>query len=655
MLAKSIKSQVILVLIVQIGALLAIVVSTLYLLNLRQHDYLILNLTGQLRVISQTMANQSSHYASSAPRDYASYDRDLGLYNADLQMQIKSFDRIIQSLKDRTIKAELISNPFITDTANNKPEVASFVNPDEVIHCTWNKESRNQLAITVDVWQKFYQGLMQALGPDKKAPRLEYAAQYIVKNEQALSFNTNKLSSAFRSMMEYKLNQINILNQSSIIILIIISATIIFILYQRIFRPIERTVAGFNRVAHGDLKYQIPVEGTDEIGVMSSTFNRLTQRLSSLFQLTDRINQATNLDETLRYVYEEFPAFLPIDWVGIIRTSRNFDSYQLERCYTRHENNINQREQFNYYGSVFEQTIMSGEPFCSCITQARDIAWQDDHFIQSLQKDHLKSFFFMPLLSNKLETVVLVFASQTIGSYTQEHLEFLTNIASQIGHSFEKTIGMESLVISAVKGLAKLAESRDPETGDHLYRMSRYSALVAEELGKSVKYQHMIDSIYVRNVFRFAPMHDIGKVGISDDILLKPGRLDDAEMKLMRRHPIVGGEVLRRCEQQMNAVGHSVFKTGIEIAESHHEKFDGSGYPNGLSGNDIPLSARIVAIADVFDALTSKRPYKEAWPIDKAVNLLHDENGKHFDPDVVAAFDRAMPRILDIYEKHKHV
>ena len=133
------------------------------------------------------------------------------------------------------------------------------------------------------------------------------------------------------------------------------------------------------------------------------------------------------------------------------------------------------------------------------------------------------------------------------------------------------------------------------------------------------------------------------------------GKLDDDEFRTMQHHTTIGGDVLRRCEQQMNAVGRSIFQIGIEIAEGHHEKYDGNGYPARLSGEDIPLSARIVAVADVFDALTSKRPYKEAWPVEKALDYLNAEAGKHFDPDVILAFKQALSRIMLIYQEHKHI
>jgi HD-GYP domain-containing protein (c-di-GMP phosphodiesterase class II) len=179
--------------------------------------------------------------------------------------------------------------------------------------------------------------------------------------------------------------------------------------------------------------------------------------------------------------------------------------------------------------------------------------------------------------------------------------------------------------------------------------------MLGSELLQDPRIGTTITPRYVEDLRRFAPMHDIGKVGIADSILLKPGRLTDDERTEMQRHPLIGADVLRRCEAQMQARGRTVFEVGIEIAESHHEKWDGTGYPNGLRGEAIPLSARIVAVADVFDALTSKRPYKEAWPVERALAAIDADAGRHFDPAVVAALHRRLPQILAFHERHKHV
>lgn len=171
--------------------------------------------------------------------------------------------------------------------------------------------------------------------------------------------------------------------------------------------------------------------------------------------------------------------------------------------------------------------------------------------------------------------------------------------------------------------LAKAAEYRDPETGAHILRMARYSRLIARELGLSDADQQLI--------LEAAPMHDIGKVGIADKILLKPGRLTPEEFEVMKQHAVFGYDLL-------NGSSSKLLQAAAEIAKGHHEKFDGTGYPDGIKGENIPIFSRIVAVADVFDALTSERPYKEAWALDAAIAFLNNGAGSHFDPSCVRAF-----------------
>lgn len=636
------------------AVLLAVVSTTVYLLQLRQHDYLILSLTGQLRLIAQTMVSQSVGYVKFAPRDYVTYTRDLGLYHADLQQQVGKFDHIIQSLQNCAIPADLSS---LVDRHAQPSTATGQLSADTkvMIYCSWDESAQKELASTFSLWKRFKQELDSALGPNRSEPRLEYAAHYILDQQRWLNDSTGQLSIVFREMMEAKQAKIEWLNKISIVVMLLINITIVFILYRQVFRPIDLTVAGFMRVARGDLAYKVPVAHANEIGVMTQSFNQLTQRLSALFRLTDRIGQATNLDETLRFAFEEFPQFLPLQWVGLLRHSPASNAYILDRYYARQPITITQREEFCFSDPLFEKSLADKTPLYLTSAAADPLPWASIPFLLRLQQNQLHSVVLMPLGGKRMEGAILVFASSDQHAYNKDHLEFLGNIATQIGNSFEKTVGMESLVVSAIEGLAKLAESRDPETGDHLFRMSRYSALIAEALADQDKYRPLITPQYVRDVFQFAPMHDIGKVGVADAILLKPGKLSEDEFNLMQLHPTIGGQVLRRCEGQVNAAGLSVFTVGIDIAEGHHEKFNGSGYPRGLSGDNIPLAARIVAVADVFDALTSKRPYKEAWPVEKALGLMRSESGKHFDPDVLLAMEAVLPKLLVIYEQYKHI
>lgn len=206
-------------------------------------------------------------------------------------------------------------------------------------------------------------------------------------------------------------------------------------------------------------------------------------------------------------------------------------------------------------------------------------------------------------------------------------------LAEEVRKATEKIVAQERETIFC---LAKAAEYRDPETGAHIIRMAHYSRHIARVLGLSIEQQELL--------LEAAPMHDIGKVGTPDLILLKPGKLTPDEFSIMKQHAVIGYEVL-------NTASSHMLKVAAEIAYTHHEKFDGSGYPRALKGADIPLFGRIVAVADVFDALTSERPYKKAWSIEQATQLLRDGAGTHFDPDCVAAFFTDFEDILTIKNK----
>jgi PAS domain S-box-containing protein len=203
----------------------------------------------------------------------------------------------------------------------------------------------------------------------------------------------------------------------------------------------------------------------------------------------------------------------------------------------------------------------------------------------------------------------------------------------------------------ALVGLAKLAEYRDTDTGQHLERMRNYSRIVAEELSTLDEYLDYITDEYIEGIYNSSPLHDIGKVGIPDAILLKPGRLTPQEFQIMKAHSRIGGDALEAADRQLE--GESFLTMGKEIAYHHHEKWDGSGYPDGLASEAIPLSARIVAIADVYDALTSKRVYKDAIIHDQARAIIIDGSGQHFSPEVVRAFLKRERDILGVREQYK--
>lgn len=190
--------------------------------------------------------------------------------------------------------------------------------------------------------------------------------------------------------------------------------------------------------------------------------------------------------------------------------------------------------------------------------------------------------------------------------------------------------------LQIVQRLGLAAEYKDNETGLHVIRMSHYSRVLALAAGFS--------EAQAEELLNAAPMHDVGKIGIPDAVLRKPGKLDGEEWEVMKQHAQIGADIIGEHPS-------GLLRMAREIALNHHEKWDGSGYPRGIGGAEIPVEARIIAIADVFDALTSERPYKKAWPLEEAVQLLREQSGRHFDPELVELFLGQLPAILEIKER----
>jgi len=196
---------------------------------------------------------------------------------------------------------------------------------------------------------------------------------------------------------------------------------------------------------------------------------------------------------------------------------------------------------------------------------------------------------------------------------------------------------LQESYLDTIHRLALAAEYKDEDTGDHIVRMSRYCAFIANK--------HGFTPMEVQHILYASPMHDIGKIGVPDNILMKPGKLTDEEFETMKTHTTIGAKILAHPKSE-------ILKLAEQIALYHHEKWNGTGYPHGLSGDTIPLAARIVALADTFDALTSKRPYKDPYPFEVAYDIIKKERSQHFDPAIVDLFLKNIDEILKIKQKN---
>jgi putative two-component system response regulator len=216
--------------------------------------------------------------------------------------------------------------------------------------------------------------------------------------------------------------------------------------------------------------------------------------------------------------------------------------------------------------------------------------------------------------------------------------DFLQNQNAWLQQQVEKRLTeINRLQDASIHVMVSLAEFRDETTGNHIQRTQEYMRLLALELAKKPQYSTLLTASHIEQMSKSAPLHDIGKIAIPDHILLKPGKHTPEEFAVMKTHAQRGYDMLKRAGEHMGERGEFL-TLAMEIAGGHHEKWDGSGYPNGLAGSDIPLSARLMAVADVFDALLARRPYKEPMTVEQAAAIILEGRGKHFDPEVVDAF-----------------
>ena len=261
--------------------------------------------------------------------------------------------------------------------------------------------------------------------------------------------------------------------------------------------------------------------------------------------------------------------------------------------------------------------------------------WGLESFLNVFSPEEVNIYrqLFGPNVSEMWMRLIVLCLFLIFGSHVQYTINKRKKAEQDLLDSYRK---LQNARMTTILGLAKLAEYRDEGTGTHLERIREYAKIIATELAKIPKYQNIITSDYIDDIYQSSILHDIGKVGIPDAILLKPAKLTEEEFAVIKRHTLLGGNAIKAIEYQIE--GRSFLKMGKEIAYYHHEKWDGSGYPKGLKGKDIPLSARIVALADVYDALTTERFYKRAYTHEKSRQIIIDLRATHFDPAIVEVF-----------------
>jgi len=281
------------------------------------------------------------------------------------------------------------------------------------------------------------------------------------------------------------------------------------------------------------------------------------------------------------------------------------------------------------------------------VNDLNEFAYGAREHTQKIKNQGYAASYTMPMYNEGIFIGFLFFNSDKKDVFTENVLRQLDVYGHMISLLIINEFSSIQTLTAAVKTTGKLSHLRDPETGSHLDRMSRYSRIIANALAD----KYALDDSYIEHIFMFAPLHDIGKIGIPDSILLKPGALDEKEWAIMQTHAHLGQEMIDDLLKNFGLVNFEHVDILRNIAEFHHEAINGTGYPRGIKGIEIPLEARIVAVADVFDALTSVRCYKEAWSNEKAIEMLKNLAGESLDRDCVMALLENMDHVIEIQKR----
>jgi len=442
-----------------------------------------------------------------------------------------------------------------------------------------------------------------------------------------------------------------------LVLSLIIIAISLFNLSKYIIEPFSELYKGISEVGLSNFKLKTSIPTKKDVAPVVSEINGLFRKINYLISLIENMNKSSSFNETLEFIFKSFSLFIPYTYIGIALFHN--DNKVLEASY-----GVSDGTMIGLPNSLMGKEVLIRDTSLEKVVnfgEARIINDLELYTADKPLKEYnriileagVRSSITLPLKVSDEPVGVIFFSSNKKNVYNEEHVKFLKTIVNSIAISFDKNIYVNDLIYSSILALAKLAESRDEDTGEHLDRMKIYSRDIAKYLFESNKCLDEITPEYINDIERFSPLHDIGKVGIRDGILLKPGKLTFDEFEEMKKHTTNGTEVLKAAESNLAKRGKSLFKLGIEIADGHHEKWDGSGYPNGKKGKEIPLSARIVAVADVFDALTSRRPYKEPFSFEESFNIIVDGSGKHFDPEIVATFVENKGKIEHLYKNFK--
>lgn len=390
----------------------------------------------------------------------------------------------------------------------------------------------------------------------------------------------------------------------------------------------------------------------EEIAIINKTLFKIEKEILFDREILD-IKIHGDLDVTMEELYSIISEEMECDRVALAFLNKS-GKITAESAYTSYEKVLLEA---GYSSDIKSSTLQiiknSSEPRVINDLEYYILTKYPSESTHLIYQEGIRSSITYPILFREKCVGFLFISSKHKNVYYKEEVAFGKRVMGLLKHKLYIEYILQDIIAQTSHSFVKLMDLKDNETAMHIKRMSKYSYIIAKKYMDKYK---TLTPKYVREILWFSPLHDIGKVGIPDNILLKPGSLTPDEWKTMKSHVNIGEEVIDEMNYNLSEYfSLPAMKTAVEIIMGHHEKFDGNGYPRGLKGEDIPLAGRIASLADVFDALTSIRPYKKAFTIDEALHYLENEMSDNFDPNVYSCFKEALDEILVVYNKYKEV
>jgi len=423
--------------------------------------------------------------------------------------------------------------------------------------------------------------------------------------------------------------------------------------FKHFFKVFHQGIANLDAVL--DFKNPAPLKGDtwEEERQFLRAVNKSIDRIHSDRIIANLANQR-GMEDILPTIFEGISKEVRCDRIGLAFIDQ-FNNVIAESAYLRyHEIHLDQG-----FTEPLANTTLSELTFSRGGRIINDL---EEHYrtvnkslsTKLILKEGIRSSITIPLFSHEQCHGFAFISSTDINSYSEVDKEYLIRFFNALAPSLLNKFIDQLTISSTASAFVKLMEKKDNETSLHINRMASYATVIAKELYRQnhPNVSHRI----IREIALFAPLHDIGKIGIPDQVLLKEGPLSKEEFEDMKTHVTLGVSVMNHMHEELQrGSGVDYLSTAINIILGHHERYDGTGYPQGLSGDNIPMEGQICALADVFDALTSKRPYKEAWSLEKALAYVKEQRGKHFNPAVVDAFIEAFEDIKEIFDQYKEI